>query len=154
MKQNSTNCVVYFKAPADTNGIEDDEEESDTNQFRDQLQAVGVFGRFILPHAVPIITQLLCFKCQALQTQIELVASQSAPKESLESIYEDLHWGILIAGHLLAFDGLGETNLIPSEINEFSMTAAGNPELSAIAFEKAFQMIPIADGENIDPIIR
>lgn len=130
----------------------EEDEESDTNQFRDQLQAVGVFGRFILPHSVPIITQLLIFKCQALQKQIEIVASQAAPRESLEPIYEDIHWGILMAGHILAFDGLGETNLVPSEIHDYSIAADKDPDLSAAAFEKSFQMVNVE--ENVDPIVR
>ncbi len=142
-----------FRLPvASDDGIEEDE-ETDTNQFRDQLQAVGVFGRFILPHSIPIITQLLLFKCQALQAQIETVAGQTAPRESLEPIYEDIHWGILIAGHLLAFDGVGETNLIPSEINEYSISTQANPDLSSAAFEQAFQMIPVEDN-NVDPIVK
>lgn len=141
-----------FRQPIQADdGIEEDE-ESDTDQFKDQLQSIGVFGRFILPHAVPIITQLLFFKCQALQQQIESVASNKAPRESLEPIFEDLHWGILIAGHTIAFEALGETNLIPTEINDFSIAADANPGASALAFEKAFQMVPLE--ENVDPIVR
>jgi hypothetical protein len=143
-----------LKVPEEEDGIEDDEEEGDTNQFRDQLQAVGIFARFILPHSVPILTNLLTFKCQALQKQIELVASQAAPRETLEMIYEDLHWGILMAGHLIAYDGMGETNLIPSEINEYSMSTQANPDLSAKAFTDSFQMISVGNADNVDPIVK
>jgi hypothetical protein len=141
-----------FRQPCSAEAGTEEDEESDTNQFRDQLQAIGVFGRFILPYTVPIITQLIGFKCQALQKQLEAVAGQTAPRESLEPIFEDLHWGVLIAGHILAFDGLGETNLIPSEISDYSIAAGGNPEISATAFGKAFQLEAVVD--NVDPVVR
>lgn len=85
---------------------------------------------------------------------MELVASNAAQQDTLTPIFEDLHWGILIAGHVLAFDGLGETNLIPAEINEASLETRANPDTSALAFEKSFQMIPAAMEENVDPIVR
>jgi len=146
-----------FRVPVTDNagdGFDDEEEDSDTNQFRDQLQAVGIFARFILPHSIPILTNLLTFKCQALQKQIELVASQRAPQDTLNCIYEDLHWGILMAGHLLAYDATGETNLLPTEVNEFSLIANGDPDLSAKAFTNSFEMIPVSDSDNVDPIVR
>lgn len=39
----------------------------------------------------------------------------------LDSIFEDLHWTILIAGHTLCMESEGETALIPSEIMQHSM---------------------------------
>ncbi|ODN03763.1 Exportin-4 [Orchesella cincta] len=144
-----------FRQPIPHNADDsEDEEDLDTNQFRDQLQAAGIFGRFILHHSVPILTQLLSFKCQALQKQMELVASNVAQRETLNPIFEDLHWGILIAGHVLAFDGLGETNLIPAEINEMSLETRANPDTSAVAFEKSFEMIAAGAEESVDPIVR
>lgn len=118
------------------------------------MQAAGIFGRFILPHSVPILTQLLSYKCQALQKQLELVASNAAQQDTLTQIFEDLHWGILIAGHVLAFDGLGETNLIPAEINETSLETRANPDASALAFEKSFQMIHATPEDNVDPVVK
>jgi len=107
-----------------------------------------------LSYSVPILTDLIAFKCQALQKQLELVASSSAPKDSLDGIYEDLHWAILIAGHMIAFDAMGETNLIPSEVNEYSVSIAASPGGSAVAFQNAFDMVTPTAGENVDPIVR
>lgn len=76
----------------------EDEDENDSVVFRDQLQAIGVFGRFILQHSIPILSNLLSFKCQAFQTQVERVASQAAARDSLDLLNEDLHWSLLIAG--------------------------------------------------------
>lgn len=143
-----------FRQPiAADDGIEEDEEDSDASQFHDQLQAIGIFGRFILPHSVPVITHLIKFKCQKLQAQISTVADHTAQRESLEPLYEDLHWVVLIAGHILAFDGHGETNLVPSEILDYSISSSGTPDASAVAFEKAFQMVYV-DENNVDPVVQ
>ena len=40
---------------------------------------------------------------------------------SLENLYEDLHWLILLAGHVLCMEAEAETALIPSEIMRYSM---------------------------------
>lgn len=37
------------------------------------------------------------------------------------NIFEDIHWIILIAGHILCMDSDGETPLIPSEIMQYSL---------------------------------
>lgn len=78
------------------------EDENDAVLFRDQLQAIGVFGRFILQHSIPVLSNLLSFKCQAFQTQVERVAGQTAGRESLDLLNEDLHWILLISGQFLS----------------------------------------------------
>ena len=149
------------------------EDENDAVLFRDQLQAIGVFGRFILQHSIPVLSNLLSFKCQAFQTQVERVAGQTAGRDSLDLLNEDLHWILLIsgelfsiwlkdqffllrniAGHTLAFDGLGETNLIPSEIIEASSrNTTASAEVSVMAIQNAFQLLPIPDSNEVDPVV-
>lgn len=36
--------------------------------------------------------------------------------EALDNLFEDLHWIILVSGHILCMDSDGETPMIPSEI--------------------------------------
>lgn len=39
----------------------------------------------------------------------------------LDNLFEDIHWVILIAGHILCMDSEGETPMIPSEIMQYSI---------------------------------
>ena len=43
-----------------------------------------------------------------------------------ENLYEDLHWIILIAGHILSDEVLGEKALIPDEIMMYSVAESEN----------------------------
>lgn len=52
-----------------------------------------------------------------MQTQAMTIAASN----SLDNLFEDIHWIILIAGHVLCMDCDGETPLIPSEIMQYSI---------------------------------
>lgn len=40
---------------------------------------------------------------------------------ALDHLFEDIHWIILISGHVLCMDSDGETPMIPSEIMQYSI---------------------------------
>lgn len=44
-----------------------------------------------------------------------------AASNNLDNLFEDIHWIVLIAGHVLCMDCDGETPLIPSEIMQYSI---------------------------------
>jgi hypothetical protein len=47
-------------------------------------------------------------------------------QHALGSLFEDLHWLLLISGHTIALDSDGETPVIPQEILKHSIAQAAN----------------------------
>ena len=101
-------------------------EEDDRTKFKEQLQTIGNFGRQVPGHALPLLARLLEDRTSKLRAQLNSIVSQPETLKisgsmSLESLYEDLHWIILLAGHVLCMESVGEVALIPSEIVRYSM---------------------------------
>jgi len=137
-----------------TNGMDHDEDEKDGVQFSDQLQAIGLFGRFVVSHSIPLLTNLLTFKCQAFQTQLQATAAGvPGAKELLTIIYEDIHWILLIAGYTITFEGVGETNLIPSEVISLAINSASNKDQSLAALQASLNM-QVTGEESVDPVVK
>ncbi|GLV31188.1 hypothetical protein CBL_12263 [Carabus blaptoides fortunei] len=109
----------------DTEGEEIDEtEDSDRTKFKDQLQTIGVFGRHILDHSLTLLARLLEERTQQLNAQLHQMQSQAmtvAESHVLDNIFEDIHWVVLVTGHVLCMDSEGETPLIPSELMAYSI---------------------------------
>lgn len=116
----------------DTEEIEDTE-DNDRTKYKDQLQTIGLFGRIIPGHALPILFKLLESGIVKLIALLERRTLNINEAESLQHIFEDLHWTILIAGHTLCMDSDGETPMIPSEIMRYSIeqTNSGNGSVEA-----------------------
>lgn len=53
-----------------------------------------------------------------MQTQAMTISDSNA----LDNLFEDLHWTILIGGHVLCMDSDGEMPMIPSEVMQHSIT--------------------------------
>lgn len=78
---------------------------------------------------------------------------------SLDNLFEDLHWIILIAGHVLCMDSDGETPMIPSEVMQYSITQRNN---SVTTLESTLKMMAsvqqigvVAEGvEQCDHVIK
>jgi len=66
-----------------------------------------------------------------LNTLVGQNESSSRPA-SMDELYEDLHWLILIIGHVLCMESEGETTLISLEITRCSMeqSRGGNIDLN------------------------
>ncbi|CAM1293141.1 XPO4 (predicted) [Pycnogonum litorale] len=104
----------------------DEIEEDDRCRFKDQLSVIGCFGRKVLDHSLPVLFRLLEERANRLHGQLQrLVQDASSVTASnctlTETLYEDLHWLLMVAGHLLMYDSEGETALIPAEINQYSL---------------------------------
>ncbi|XP_058796622.1 exportin-4-like [Phymastichus coffea] len=101
-------------------------EEDDRTKFRDQLQSIGNCGRRILSHSLSLLARLLEDRTTKLKELLNRLVSQPEALNisglgSAESLYEDLHWLVLIAGHVLCLEAVGETPLMPAEIIRYSM---------------------------------
>ncbi|XP_046738110.1 exportin-4-like isoform X2 [Diprion similis] len=101
-------------------------EENDRVKFKEQLQTIGNFGRQVPGHSLPLLARLLEDRTNRLSNQLNRIADQSQPmsissSSLVEALYEDMHWLVLLAGHVLCMDSEGEVALIPSEIIRYSM---------------------------------
>ncbi|XP_012251237.1 exportin-4-like [Athalia rosae] len=104
----------------------DGTEENDRTKFKEQLQTIGNFGRQVPGHSLPLLARLLEDRTNRLSGQLNRIADQSQPmsissSSLVEALYEDMHWLVLIAGHVLCMESEGEFPLIPSEIMRYSM---------------------------------
>ncbi|CAG5101281.1 Similar to Xpo4: Exportin-4 (Mus musculus) [Cotesia congregata] len=61
---------------------------------------------------------------QLTSSQRESFVAHGNMNEALQNLYEDLHWLVLIAGHILCFDSIGEVALIPAQMIKYSMEQA------------------------------
>lgn len=120
---------------------EDDEEEIDELEeedrlaFDDQLLSIGAISRQITEHSIPLVTRFLEDRVSKLRSILHQYQQQIAQGRSLnhntdiqsktlQELYEDLHWLILIAGHMLADEAKGEVPCIPQEVLAHSMKRA------------------------------
>uniref|UniRef100_A0A8D1NZ73 Exportin-4 n=1 Tax=Sus scrofa TaxID=9823 RepID=A0A8D1NZ73_PIG len=113
-------------------------QEDDRDQFSDQLASVGMLGRIAAEHCVPLLTSLLEERVTRLHGQLQrqqqqllaAPASRSVDSKTLDDLYEDIHWLILVTGYLLADDTQGETPLIPPEIMEYSIKHSSEVDIN------------------------
>ncbi|OXU22639.1 hypothetical protein TSAR_013645 [Trichomalopsis sarcophagae] len=101
-------------------------EEDDRSKFKEQLQTIGHFGRQVLNHTLPLLSRLLEDRTNKLKEQLNRLVGQPdslniSGLTSVESLYEDLHWLVLIAGHVLCMESDGETPLVPADIMRYSL---------------------------------
>uniref|UniRef100_A0A182XJT6 Exportin-4 n=1 Tax=Anopheles quadriannulatus TaxID=34691 RepID=A0A182XJT6_ANOQN len=139
-------------------------EESDRERFREQLTVMGFFGRQILQHALGLLAKLLEDRTRKLGTHLHMLhASKTLSLSdgmSLENLFEDIHWLLLISGHVIAMESVGETPMIPEPILVLSKqqveTGATDVSNSLKLLASPHQDIQeIANAEsNTDPVIR
>lgn len=85
---------------------------------------VGNFGRQVPNHSLLLLAQLLEDRIHKLRDNLNVLVALNKPSPqpaSMNELYEDLHWLVLIAGHVLCMESEGETALIPLEIRRCSM---------------------------------
>lgn len=141
-----------------------EEDEKDRVLFNEQITIIGMFGREVLGHSLPILAKLLEDKTAALCNQLQQMFSsnggQSIMKISdskiLENIFEDIHWILLISTHVLANETEGEQNLIPQCVILYSQQQASDLEVSMKLLASPAQTISeIPNAENMsDHVVR
>lgn len=157
-------------APPDGNrkrGEEDaeeieDNEDNDRIRFRDQLQTIGMFGRIVPEYCLPVLFKLLEVRIEKLRIHFQTMQIQAmtvSASNALDELFEDIHWIILIAGHVLCMDSDGETPMIPSEIMQYSITQHTKAESTLEATLKMMASVQqigvqIDDADHCDHCIR
>jgi hypothetical protein len=100
---NLTKCFLH-QAEDDDDEEYAEHDESDRERFQGMLNAVGAFGRRVPSHSLPLLTKLLESRISSLNNKLHSLRqpSLSANGQNLSSLYEDLHWLILVACEFLA----------------------------------------------------
>ncbi|GFY41887.1 exportin-4 [Trichonephila inaurata madagascariensis] len=160
---------THLSPPDGTRGMQsngtvveiDEIEEDDRVKYRDQLSAIGVFGRLITDHSIPILVRLLEDRITRLHGQLQRIHQQAGAANDtsiLNCLNEDLHWLVMITGHLLTSISEGETSLIPIEIIRFCVLQTDNVNVQTTLQVLASPThrasdIPGAE-QTTDPVVR
>lgn len=77
-------------------------------------------------------SRLLEVRMEKLRVHLHAMQSQAmtiSDSFALDNLFEDIHWIILIAGHVLCMDSDGETPMIPSEVMQYSINQCTNKQV-------------------------
>ncbi|XP_060526804.1 exportin-4-like [Cylas formicarius] len=141
---------------------DEDHEDGDRVKYKEQLQTVGMFGRCVPGHSLPVLYRILESRTDQLTARIQLMQQRAMSLDeaaALNNVFEDLHWTILIAGHLLCMESEGETPMIPSDIMQYSIGQRNAGQSTPEASVRALMAVDgraatPADLEHCDHVIR
>ncbi|KAF7282013.1 hypothetical protein GWI33_003674 [Rhynchophorus ferrugineus] len=111
------------------NQVDEDIEDNDRNRYKEQLQTIGMFGRGILNHSLPVLYKILESRIDAFLNHLQMMQHRAMninEASQLDTIFEDMHWTILISGHVLCMESDGEIPMIPSEVMQYSTNQVNN----------------------------
>ncbi|XP_059487994.1 exportin-4-like [Neocloeon triangulifer] len=109
-------------------------DEPDRVRFKEQLIIIGIFGRQVLEHSLPLVAKLIEERTEQLKSQLQKVFSQSytiSDSAQTVNLFEDLHWLLLVTGHLVAQESEGEQALIPSDLMTYTVQQSQNSDVQA-----------------------
>lgn len=117
-----------IRNPSNANPVSydlDDTDQNDREQYREQLIIIGHLARENPGHSLNILSKLLEERTRQLRGVLEAMATGShqlnvSNQAITETLYEDLHWIVLIAGHVIAMESNGEQPLVPADIMIYS----------------------------------
>lgn len=83
-------------------------------------------GRVALNYTLPLLSRLLEDKTVQLRQQLTKLVGQPeslniSASVFMDKLYEDLHWLVLLAGHVLCIDCEGEVPTVPTDIMKYSL---------------------------------
>ncbi|XP_037281790.2 exportin-4 isoform X2 [Rhipicephalus microplus] len=133
-----------------------EEDEDDRVRYRDQLAVVGMLGRHVLPHSLPLLCRVIEDRTQRLQELLQGQPQAGIPMTGAhKELLEDLHWIVLITGHLLTTVCDGETPLIPKEVTRFSLNSGADAAATLSLLSRLGQADAASSVQgNVDPVVR
>ncbi|KFM64442.1 Exportin-4, partial [Stegodyphus mimosarum] len=138
----------------------DEVEEDDRAKYRDQITAIGMFGRMVIDHSIPILVRLIEERITRLHGQLQRIhqAGSASDTSILDMLNEDIHWLVMISGHLLSSVSEGETSLIPPEIIHYCLSQAENVNIETtlqVLASPSHRTSDIPGAEmTTDPVVR
>jgi hypothetical protein len=70
-------------------------------RFKEQLIIVGIFGRQVLEHSLPLVARLIEERTEHLKSQLQKVFAHTysiSDSAQTVNLFEDLHWLLLVTG--------------------------------------------------------
>lgn len=140
-----------------------DLDSDDRELFAGQLCTIGSFGRIIPGHSLALLTKLLENRIGHFEGYLASMKNSSVSPEisTMDNLFEDLHWLLLISAYLLADESEGETPLIPSVIITYSASLKDQVNVQAClqtlcaSQNQALGNSSLAlDSSSIDPVVR
>ncbi|KAL1435979.1 hypothetical protein MTO96_010739 [Rhipicephalus appendiculatus] len=133
-----------------------EEDEDDRVRYRDQLSVVGMLGRHVLPHSLPLLCRVVEDRTQRLQELLQGQPQAGTPMTAAhKELLEDLHWIVLITGHLLTTVCDGETPLIPREVTQFSLNSGADTAATLSLLSRLGQADAVSSVQgHVDPVVR
>ncbi|KAJ1532209.1 hypothetical protein ONE63_000829 [Megalurothrips usitatus] len=125
-----------------------DLEEDDRTKFKDQLQSIGALARQVSGHSVPLLCKLLEERTSRFHGQLQRMSQQAmhiSDSGILNNLSEDIHWLIMITGHVITWDSEGETPQIPSELIKHSIS-----QVSSINMDTTMKVLASPDHHILD----
>lgn len=100
--------------------FDNEDDDDDRDLFSDQLICIGLFARHIIDYALPLLIRLLIDRTKKLY-QLMNQSGSNVKSQDLDRINDDLHWLLLITGHVLTeeYDS-DEHRTIPEVIMNYS----------------------------------
>ncbi|KAF9422621.1 hypothetical protein HW555_001825 [Spodoptera exigua] len=140
--------------PPDTEeDIKDELEEDERKLHSNVLMTIGAIARKAPAHCCHVLFTLLQDRSKRLESQLQLMHMGKLPISGgghLVTLFEDLHWILMITGHFLAVDCTeGETVMIPSEIIHFSLRENANIDASL-----RYLVGETTNTENVDSVLK
>lgn len=143
----------------------DEIEEKDQEKYKEELFIIGMIGREIVEHSLPILAKLLEDRIRRLYGQLRRMCGNEIQQKiindkMLEIFFEDIHWLLIISGYLLSCDNEGEQKLIPTGVMNYSSQSFDsgvfdiNTSLRVLGSPSQC-ITEIPNAENVsDPVIR
>ncbi|CAG0917966.1 unnamed protein product [Notodromas monacha] len=147
-------------------------EDPDREKYRSQLCHIALMGRRFASHCIPLLVACFEERLPALQSFLcgpgideGLGMETTIPPVTTQmtSMFEDLHWLLLIAGHVLCNstdDGSVEA-VVPADINDYSMALSKQenaPPIFPVPFAEKFRGSLVAGSPGVsatsDPVVR
>lgn len=100
------------------------DEECDRDKYKEQLIIVGHLARENPKFSIELIARCIENRVMTLGTQykemFERNMLQGEMSREMEETTDDIHWLILIGGHILTLESAGEQPTMPSEIVQYT----------------------------------
>ncbi|KAJ2552690.1 hypothetical protein EV175_003218 [Coemansia sp. RSA 1933] len=99
--------------------------------YEDQLQFFALLSRLDVRTSMDRLHESLCSRCNALQNEFGRLertiksgefaeSGGNSSQKTVDLLYEQIHWIVLLIGHVLADSGTSERVLIPQPIIDYS----------------------------------
>ncbi|XP_076760999.1 exportin-4 [Xylocopa sonorina] len=103
---------------------EPDNEDKDRVKFKHDLVVIATFGRLVPSYTLPLLAQLIENRTSQLRENLnksmeQMKSLNTMKNDSILRLYEDIHWLVLMIGHILCSVSDNELPFAPHEIKEY-----------------------------------